>query len=235
MQSPLSSDREGGEGYELHTLSENEEDEMVIELEETAMRRGGGEAGAEGLIEERGRETAIELGEPVFVETVISGQPSLDEPFVKSTLISSDHTPSLMEVHQHHIGSPPSENFDYSNPPTLSNFRSPLTLSDEFSLPTVDEHDLQTQNPLFSLDTTSDFDDISDPPMRDSLPSQLPTGPQQSSIVPPPLITDWTSPPKRTLAHQELAGPLQRSVDDGRISPQTSIEHHEDTKFFDVR
>ena len=96
LQSPL---RSGS--HELHTLSENEEDELAIELEETSMMEGGRERGKEVNIEaamtERGREM---MGQPVFEETMWNSQLSSEEPFITSTLISSDHSHSLTGMPQ---------------------------------------------------------------------------------------------------------------------------------------
>ena len=201
LQSPLRG------GHELHTLSENEEDEMAIELGETTMmegeRRGGREMDIETAMTERGREM---LGEPVFEETMLSSQLSSDEPFISSTLISSDHTHSLTGMPRHHITSPPTENYDFNSPPTLSDVRSPPTLSDEFSLPSTETHEIHhTTGPLYSLGN------ISSGP---SPPEDL-TGPTtlRSSAPQPP--AKLTASPQRPLAPQpsaKLTGPPQRSL-----------------------
>ena len=126
-------------GHELHTLSENEEEEEEGHVMESVM-----------------------LGGPVFEETIISSQLS-DEPFINSTFVSSeqsfsaelhDHPPTLsrqlndlpslthnLTTHDQptDFSSPPMLTSDFNGPPTLStDFSGPLTLStDSDGPPTV--------------------------------------------------------------------------------------------------
>ena len=220
------------------------------------MERGRGtammERGRGTAMMERGRETAIELGEPVFEETLLSRQMSSDEPFITSTLISSDHTHSLTQAHRHHITSPPTENYDFSGPPMLSDFRSPPTLSDEFSLPPIETHDVRTSGPLSSShefprlsDNISSgppaSEDLTGPPTLQPLAPQPPadlTGPSSLQSVVPQPPADLIGPPQRSVAPQpptDLTGPPQRSLDDGRVPPKVSNGNNQDTEYLDVR
>ena len=223
--------------HELHTLSENEEDELAIELEETSMMERGRERGREMDIEtamtERGKEM---IGEPVFEDTMWNSQLSSEEPFITSTLISSDHSHSLTGMQRHHITTPPTENYNFSSPPTLSDLRSPPMLSDEFSLPPEEAHSIHhIPGPLSSLDNISSdplpTENLTGPPILQSsasqpqpeltAPPQRPLVPQLQTAVagPPQRSHPQTAPPQRPLAPQpsaKLTGPPQRS------QPQTA-------------
>ncbi len=178
---------------------------------ETAMMEGGRgrerEMNVRTAMMERGKEM---LGEPVFEETMLNSQLSSEEPFITSTLINSDHSHSFTGMQRHHITSPPTENYNFSSPPTFSDLRSPPTLSDEFILPQEETHDMHhTPGPLSSLDNIN----------RDPLPTENLTGPPTFQSFAPQPPAKLTAPPQRPLAPQpsaKLTGPPQGGL------PQTA-------------